>query len=411
MKIPAYFRWRNGRPRWEPGPGLREAGHHGRDLKDEKGAWLARGAAMDAAAAINAAIKARGEAAVSGLPARSGRTLADLFDLRLRQGKFRIDPEYKGKRLAPKTRSGYASHFRLLEQWGGDVPVAALTRADIREFYDELASGRGLAQAHAVLRSLKLALNYAVKDLEWISVNRASGLDMKTPEGRLVLWTREEVDTAIAAADWCGLEGVGDAILFAVTMGQRRSNILALPELEPRDDVFQLKTHKTNRECFIPNTDFLRTRIEAMRERKRRLWPNVCFSHAVIDAHGIPYSMDGTKFWKEYRLVRAIASGQKFAIEDLTRALGGHPPMLRNLPFTPLHAIAGKCFADLRDTAITWLLDALKGDIARVANITGHSLATIKQIADKHYFVRNADLARSSAAMLDQFHARGRKGS
>jgi hypothetical protein len=37
------------RPRWEPWPAARAAGLKGRDLRDLSGAWLARGAAMDAA--------------------------------------------------------------------------------------------------------------------------------------------------------------------------------------------------------------------------------------------------------------------------------------------------------------------------------------------------------------------------
>lgn len=49
-----YFSWRDGRPRWIPGPGLRERGFRGRDLKREDGTWLSLEEALMAAASINA---------------------------------------------------------------------------------------------------------------------------------------------------------------------------------------------------------------------------------------------------------------------------------------------------------------------------------------------------------------------
>jgi hypothetical protein len=49
----AYLKWRGGRPRWEPGPRLRESGWRGRDLKDENGQWLDRARAQYEAMQIN----------------------------------------------------------------------------------------------------------------------------------------------------------------------------------------------------------------------------------------------------------------------------------------------------------------------------------------------------------------------
>lgn len=51
--VPAYFKWRGGRPRWEPGPSLRARGIRGRDLKDVSGNWLDEEDAIAAARAIN----------------------------------------------------------------------------------------------------------------------------------------------------------------------------------------------------------------------------------------------------------------------------------------------------------------------------------------------------------------------
>ncbi|WAC26308.1 MULTISPECIES: GIY-YIG nuclease family protein [unclassified Ancylobacter] len=50
-----YFVWRDGRPRWNPGPSLRARGFVGKDLKTDSGEWLDLGAALAAAQRLNEA--------------------------------------------------------------------------------------------------------------------------------------------------------------------------------------------------------------------------------------------------------------------------------------------------------------------------------------------------------------------
>ena len=144
-----------------------------------------------------------------------------------------------------------------------------------------------------------------------------------------------------------------------------------------------------------------------MRRRNAAAFPGVTFSTELISsARGSSYNADGWHFSDEFAAVRALAAGATFAIEDIARALAGLPPLLRNLPFTPQPSLLGKTFADLRDTAVTMLYAETK-DISRVANVTGHSLATAQAIIDKHYFVRNADLAREAVGSFDALLAPG----
>lgn len=55
----AYFIWRKGRPRWQPGATLRARGFRGQDLKDDGGNWMGLEAALDAARKINDDIPGR----------------------------------------------------------------------------------------------------------------------------------------------------------------------------------------------------------------------------------------------------------------------------------------------------------------------------------------------------------------
>lgn len=394
-----YLKWRDGRPRFEPGPSLRAKGFRGIDLKDARGGWLrTRGQCADAIERIvgAAAPADRGVAVRASLPSSEARTLSALCS------RFRATRHFTAE-LGAATRRDYLWHMRLLEEWAGDIPATAITRGAIKDLHAALRANKGLATANAVLRSLKTILGFGVDDIEWLDKNRAARMKTQSPPGRLVLWTGEEVNAMIAAADWCGLPAIGDGITLALTTGQIQSGIIALPELVLTNGVFAGKRRKTGVPFFVPPFALLTDRIAIMRARKAHAWPNVAFQHELVGNDGKPY--DESRFRKEFRLVRAIASGAFFAVEDAMRGLGGLPPRLRNLPFTPQATLVGKNFADLRDTCITWLMQELKGDINAVCNIVGLSLVTAQAIINKHYLVRSAGVSAALTAQLDAaFH-------
>jgi hypothetical protein len=81
IKNVPYFAWRDGRPRWVPGPKLRDLGWKGRDLKDEAGQWLTLSDAIDAARKINAEVKDKlDNPAPKQQAIPRGRRVVDLLD-------------------------------------------------------------------------------------------------------------------------------------------------------------------------------------------------------------------------------------------------------------------------------------------------------------------------------------------
>ena len=400
---PRYLKWRDGRPRWEPGPALRTAGHRGRDLKDDAGNWLSRGAAVDAADAINVQIEAG--AVLAAAPAV--RTVGALLDHILAMPKYRDDGG-AGVRLAHTTVLSRRSHFKLIRAWAGDVPVAAIRRDDVNTFYDSLVEGRGLVMANRTVAALAMAMEVARADLEWITHNRAARLETAPEPGRLVMWTPEETATFIACADWMGMEDIADAHIIALMTAQRRGDVLALPELAAEHGIYRVTQAKTGRVAYVPETRLLTARLKLARARKTERWPGVTYRHEIISTRtGAPFARDGSTFTHEYRMVRAVASGLQDVL-DAAFPIGVPPERLtmRNRPFTPMPSIWDKRFADLRDTAVTLLYEATGGDKAKVANISGHSLSTIDAIIEKHYFVRHAALSRDAGGMLEDLMQR-----
>lgn len=389
-----YFCWRDGRPRWVPGPKLRAAGLKGRDLKDESGAWLSKGAAIDAAEALNkqAAAFMAGHAE---LPAAAERRTVGALIARYKSGK-------RYGKIAAATRAGYDQYLGMIERWAGDQLVAHIDGDGIENFCEEVAEERGAATANALLRTIKLLLNFGVKKLEWLSRNRAVGVEFHRTDGRRVMWTPEEVEAFVACADWLGVPAQGDAVMLAVLTAQRKADLLTLPEVTIEQARIAIKQRKRGRMAFVPLTAPLIARLEDMRRRKREKWPNVAFHHELIAGNGKPYDPRGGEFGYEFRAVRAIAAGGLDLIPPLRaqRTEGAYA----RAPFRVQPGLNVKTFADLRDTAVTWLC-AAGCTIPEIANISGHSLKTVQTLLDEHYFVRNAELATSAGVKLDAYLA------
>jgi hypothetical protein len=408
-KLPRYLKWRAGRPRWEPGPALRARGYQGRDLKDDVGGWMTLWKACDAAEAINKLVE-KGDAEAKARPA--ARSVAAMLDALEAQPKFRTDAPAsdaigrKARRLSRDTRDNYRRYFAMARAWAGDQPAASITPSDAEAFYDAVVEERGHVVANRCAAAVSMVFQFGVDKLQWLTHNPFKAIEKIAEDGRLVMWNADENIAFIHAADWLGWPDIADAHVVALMTAQSRLDILAMPELDLQADVFRLPRHKTGAIAYVPATRLLLTRLRAGRERKARLFPGVTYRHEIINTEtGAPYHLEGSRFSEKHRAVRAVASGLQAAIDQAFPA-GATGLHYAAAPFDVIPSIWQKHFADLRDTALTLLLDATNGDIAKVANITSHSLRTVQRMADKHYFVRQAGMSRAAGGQLETLMAR-----
>lgn len=415
LKVP-YLVMREGRPRWVPGARVRARGFKGRDLKypsshPRAGEWMDEGDAIAAARQINETLAAEPQPAAM----TEDRTFRGLFQ-RIRASKkfseatgeaFDADaPRKVGMeklRIGARTRADYLRYMRRMEDdWCGDIPVTDLTPEMVEDFYFDQAEEHGLAQANHYVRTLKMALNIAIKKMRWLDFNAVSAIKIISPDGRLEIFEPAEIAAVIGAADWCGLNSIADAFVIGVLGGPRKQDILALPEGELADGHYVIRQQKKRGvRAFVPITQPLLLRVNAMRARKAARWPGVRHTLEVINSRtGLPYPANAKAFGEDWRLVRAVAAGDAAAIAEARLAFG----LSAELPFTPVATIRDKLFSDTRDTAVTMLVMA-GCEVAQIANITGHSLKTVQMILDKHYFKRNAELARIAGNKLDAYLA------
>lgn len=362
---PSYFQWRDGRPRWEPGPGLRDKGFKGRDLKDAAGQWLGLEAAIAAANTLNTEIK-------SGAPARPRitrkpvRTAQHLFEIYIDTPEFRL--------LAPTTQADYKCKANVFLATFRGEPVAAIGRAALKKFWRELYKERGHHMANGVLAVVRTMLTEAM-DLEWISSNPAFKLKLRTPPPRLKLWLPEDVAAIAATADAMAETAVADAVIAALHSGQRQGDVLALPIrifVEERIRLSQAKMRGKSR-IDAPMTPALSSRVAEIHARRRALSNVVNLEAPLISYPGTLEPYTGDAFRKAFAAVRAEAARQR-------------------------PEVAGLRFQDLRDTAVTRLALA-DCSLPQIAAITGHELTSITNVI-RHYLVLQPAMADTAIAKL-----------
>lgn len=372
--LPPYLAWREGRPRWVPGPAVRAGGFHGRDLKDAGGRWLGLEAAIAAAADLNrevAAWRDGGTARRRAKPPRATRTCRQLYD------QWIATPEFR--HLAASTRRDYHGKAQIWLDAFGDEPVAAVGRAALKGWWRQQFEARGHAQANGIIAVARAMLTFAT-DLEWIETNPAFKLKLMAIEPRVAFWSPAKVSAFVATADAIGQQAVADAVIIALHSAQRQGDVLAMPARLFDDGRVRLTQFKRGALVDAPMTQQLANRVAHIRMRWRAA--DVAARETIItDKSG--RAMKGDYFRNLFALVRDEAARQHPELCAAERMQPGLPDLR---------------FADLRDTAITRLALA-DCTLPQIASISGHSPDHITSVI-KHYLAICPAMADAAIAKL-----------
>jgi len=455
--------WRDGRPRFKPGPELRADGYKDTDLRwpdpaPEKwraidlkpgdrntGRWFSKGEAVDWSEAfvkrLEQAAKALPETAPQRTATVAGRrsaavySLGTLFEEWKRSPKFNLPKdEAEYRRLlaakviyARKSIVDFKQKLGIVERHDPSLwasPVDALDQPIIYGLYEELVSAYGLSQARGSIATLSIALSWGRKRGKFSfasnqGVNPAKGLGMKTPPPRVRFGRRVEIETLIAAADHLKWPEMGDMVMLGVWTGQRQADRLQMVDKGLLNKRRIFRQAKTGAIVAVLQAPELEQRMEA--SQKRRQAAGVVNPRVILDEQlWQPFPDDGDRYRKRYAELREIAAKgimDEAATEKLQarwRAEGrnSEPPVvwivkpcpsLLGDPDTGLQALQE---GDLRDTAVTWM--ALSGaTIPEIISITGHTPESATRIL-KHYLARHPEMADSAIKkMVDWYDADG----
>lgn len=292
---------------------------------------------------------------------------------------------YKASRFFPpakKTQRAYLQNIKVLEDWGAQVPAAAITPKRVQVLYDRFRI-KTPSKANAVVTMLRILLKHAMR-MELVRTNAAEnpGLIGRPPTGRI--WPADAVDLFVEVADRLGHGSVGTAVLINHWLGQRQGDILAMKPTAYRNGRFHVTQRKTGAKVGIKHSAKVEARVELelARQAARIQDPDRKVANLTLlicEQTGQPWKEDF--FRHVFAQIRAAMAEEwpAFILADDNQV-----------------DTKGLLFMHLRHTAVTEL--AIAGcDAPQIHGITGHTVKTIEQILSR-YLVRTADLADAATA-------------
>lgn len=402
------------RPRFTPGPRERALGFVDLDLRHDDGRWFtieeARGYAD---ATYKQIIERRGGGKKPKAPAtRKSATLEALLDdwlaaLRKRVQRAEISavtldsyeraaravvykPETRSK---AKDRRDKEAAAKLLDVAAparpkealATTPVSAIGAPELRMFFDYAYEARGHHMALGMIAAISAALTWGKESTDWrLGNNPRIGMEFARPDGRIAVFTLEQFNAMVAAADELGRHSIGDSFYLGLFTGQRQTDRLLLEDHGLVDGRRVLVQSKTGAEVKIKETPQLAARLAAARLRVKaihlRLGLRPGINPIVVDeTTGLAYNDTTYRHW--------VSEARAKAAERVP-------------------SVAGMRDQDLRDTFVTMTHRAMsragRVDLKAICDVSGHSYGSIETIM-KHYLGRDAQAADRAIDMLADF--------
>ena len=391
LKI-THVAWRDGRPRYVPGPKHRAIGMKGQDLRHPDGRWFTAEEAMRWTSKVLAARLAEIRAAKAAGKRRPRARAPGIYTVEDLFHDLWQSPKFTGGRggaagrrvLAERTVLDYKQKAGSLVQFDPELAgsdIRALTKPILIGLFERLWREKGHHMAHGVMAVLRLALTHAERHGR-IHANPARGLGLETPSERLRVGSLEEMQRLIRTADAIGETMVGHAIMLGLMTGQRQGDRLALQDAGHDEGVRRFRQAKTGAIVEIPETPQLTQRL-AQARAEREAW-GVKVTEIIVD-------LRSRKRFTTYSYGKRFARVRAAAIAGV-RAEDG------SWIVEPTPSLDGFRDQDLRDTAVTWLARA-GCSIPEIRSITGHDEESIFKIL-KHYLAVDAEIARHAIGKL-----------
>lgn len=214
----------------------------------------------------------------------------------------------------------------------GQLPAASVKPRHADFIYTIVRDERGEATAHYACRFARRLWHWAARREIVPMVNPWAGMELKSPAARTALWTREQVEAVVKAAEESARPSLGLATLLAYWLGHRQGDVLGLTWTAL--DAGIVETRKTGRVLPIDVSAYPKLNLALIGVSRSS-------THVVThERTGLPYN----KYTFGHRW-REIANK------------AGIPKTLQ--------------FRDLRATAITELADA-GADIIELSTHSGH---------------------------------------
>jgi hypothetical protein len=389
---------------WEPTPKERRAG------------WKTMTLGGDLAAAITAARKRNEEIDTWKAGGAKPRQITRYVKAQTFGAVLTRYEKEKLSKVAPSTARVDMTQLNRLREWAGDQPVRWITRQRVKALRDALCPGGAGTPGHNVAFKL---LSMGRKVFAWYIDEDEPGLtnpferfNLGTPEPRHHIWEPDDIAAFCRAADELGWHSIGFALRLATYNGQREMDILRLTKNDWKEITLrqlrfdqavydQLKSDigpdagkvmgirvqqsKTKVWVVAPIEGDMRLEIEAaIAAADARMKAESNLAAAMIVTHD-----KGARPWGQRDFIARFNEVRAHAIATAERE--GNFELAERLRVLQ--------FRDARRTCVV-IIGELGLDDAGISAITGHKLATIKQILETYMPRTEAMAARAVVARI-----------
>jgi len=265
----------------------------------------------------------------SAKPEESGITLGKVLE------------EYIAARtLSTVTVESYRYHVeKYLRRWKNRA-IVDISRAEVRELYDELKVKSGNTTASLIMRTLRALINEARRIDETIPANPISAI-------RIPQTKRREVPPLELKVWWTDLQAMPspqrrDLHIFFLLTGLRRTSTLTIKrqDVDLTKGIINVRHMKSGRPFLLPLSDYL---IEMLRQRMEHdeplaspwLWPSVNSESGHLEEprdDGFPTPHEYRHLWRTHAIAARVPYAESALLLDqrLPGASGGyvHPEHL-----------------------------------------------------------------------------------
>lgn len=237
------------------------------------------------------------------------------------------DPRFTD--LSAATQKGYRQTLAKIEGAFWDQPAATVTRQDLRKVANSFKDRP--RQAKEYIKLWSIVMGHAV-EMGLRADNPALGMRLKGPNGRLTLWSPEQVEALCRAAVAAGRGSVALAVRIAYETSQRQGDILTLPWSAVNGLTITLRQRKTGQLLAVPISESLAADLAAAprhatvivtSEKTKRPYKVFNFDHVfsdIRDKAGLPKEL----WFRDLRRTALTEAGRGGSNLTELQALGGH---------------------------------------------------------------------------------------
>ena len=165
--------------------------------------------------------------------------------------------------LAPGTRRKYDAVIDPLVEKNGDRDVCKVTRQDVRMIHEKYAATPRKADHY--LQVIRLLLNFAKNELEWITTNPAEGIKVFGAQKEFEPWSEAAQDAFRSAADPVALT----AMMLGTGTGQRPGDLCGMMWDHFDGDYMEVLQDKTQERISVYCPARLRDYLDTLPKRGR----------------------------------------------------------------------------------------------------------------------------------------------